>query len=65
MLAEYAWLVLRGGWSARAAFLRLAPGALMIVGLRAALTGAEWWWIALPLALSFPLHLADLGGSRR
>ena len=33
---------------------------LMMLALRAALTGAAWQWIALPLVLSFPLHLADL-----
>ena len=34
--------------------------ALIVLGLRAALTGADWWWIALPLGLSLPLHLLDL-----
>lgn len=34
----------------------------MMLGLRAALTGADWWWIALPLGLSLPLHLYDLAG---
>lgn len=43
--------------------LMLLPAALMLVGLRAALVGAAWPWIAVPLALSFPVHLADL--SRR
>ncbi|HEU0045663.1 hypothetical protein [Sphingomonas sp.] len=56
---ELVWLV-RRGWAPRHAVLRLAPGALMLLALRAALTGAEWPWIALPLALSFPVHLADL-----
>jgi len=32
----------------------------MMLGLRAALTGAEWYWIALPVALAFPLHVMDL-----
>lgn len=57
--AELAWLV-RRGWRATDALLRLAPGALMLVALRGALTGLDWPWIALPLALSFPVHLADL-----
>lgn len=57
---EFAWLVRRCGWSARAALLRLAPGALMLLGVRAALTGEPWYAIALPLLLSFPIHLADL-----
>ena len=60
MLAELAWLTRRGSWSVAAAGLRLAPGALMVVALRCALTGADWPWIALALALSFPFHLADL-----
>ena len=38
----------------------LLPAAFMLVALRAALTGANWPWIALPLAASFPVHLADL-----
>ena len=61
---ELVWLVARGGWPATDALLRLAPGALMLVALRAALTGADWRWIALPLLLSFPVHLADLARGR-
>lgn len=57
--AEAVWLV-RRGWRAADAALRLVPGALMLVALRAALTGLDWPWIAVPLALSFPVHLADL-----
>lgn len=56
---EFAWLV-RLGWGAGDAVLRLMPGVLMLVALRGALTGLDWYWIALPLALSFPVHLADL-----
>ncbi len=40
--------------------LALLPGALMMLALRAALTGAGWHWVALWLALSWPVHLADL-----
>ena len=47
-------------WTIRDAACRLVPGALMMVALRGALTGAAWPWIALPLAASFPFHLADL-----
>lgn len=36
------------------------PGLLIVVGLRGALTGAAWPWIASPLALAFPIHLLDL-----
>ena len=60
MAAEALWLVARGGGSAGAVALRLGPGALMLVALRAALVGATWPWIALPLILSLPLHLKDL-----
>lgn len=45
--------------------LMLLPAALMLVGLRAALVGAAWPWIAVPLALSFPVHLADLSRRRQ
>lgn len=66
MALELGWLVGRRGWSPGAAVLRLGPGALMLVALRAALTGCAWPSIALPLLLSFPLHLADLArGSDR
>ncbi|AJP74757.1 hypothetical protein TS85_23045 [Sphingomonas hengshuiensis] len=63
--AELLWLTTRGGWSIADAALRLAPGALMLVALRAALTGMEWQWVSLPLLLSFPVHLADLARARR
>jgi hypothetical protein len=57
---ELVWLVSRGDWRIVDAVLRLGPGALMLVGLRASLVGLDWYWIAVPLLLSFPLHLADL-----
>ncbi len=38
----------------------LLPGALMLLAVRAALTGAVWWWPALWLALSLPAHLIDV-----
>jgi hypothetical protein len=57
---EALWLRLGKGWRWGAIASLLGPGALMMLGLRAALTGAAWWWIALPLAASLPLHLADL-----
>jgi hypothetical protein len=60
MIAELAWLTAMRGWPVADAAFRLAPGALMLLALRAALTGQAWPWIALPLALSFPVHLADL-----
>ncbi len=60
MAVEGAWLVRHKHWSAGDAACRLLPGALMMLGLRAALTGAAWPLVALPVALSFPVHLADL-----
>ena len=50
-------------WRGRKAlnvFVALVPAVLMMVALRAALTGAAWPWIALPLAAAFPVHLIDL-----
>lgn len=60
MAIEFIGLRAVARWPVTTALWRLAPGALMIVALRGALTGADWRWIALPLLLSFPAHLADL-----
>jgi hypothetical protein len=60
LAAEALWLKLARRWRWGAILGLLGPGALMMIGLRAALTGADWWWIALPLGLSLPLHLYDL-----
>jgi hypothetical protein len=60
VLAVEAVILLRGGRPAIDVALLLLPGACMMLGLRAALVGASWPWIALPLAASFPVHLADL-----
>ncbi|WP_188446278.1 hypothetical protein [Sphingomonas psychrolutea] len=60
MLLEWLLLTRGRGWRKGDAALRLLPGALMVLALRAALTGAGWWWIALALAASFPVHLADI-----
>lgn len=65
MAVELVWLVVGAKWGPLDALLRLAPGALMLVALRASLTGMGWEWIALPLLASFPLHLADLARSKR
>lgn len=61
---EFAMLVARFGWSPGKAALRLLPGSLMLLGLRAALMGAPWWWIALPVTASLPIHLLDLRAER-
>lgn len=57
---EAGWLRVRHGWRWRAIAGQLGPAALIVLGLRAALTGADWWWIALALTASLPLHLYDL-----
>ena len=59
MVLEAIWLIARSR-AALTVCLMLAPGALMLLALRAALTEADWYWIALPLTVSLPLHLADL-----
>jgi hypothetical protein len=60
LAAEALWLKLARHWGWSAILCLLGPGALMMIGLRAAVTGEDWWWIALPLGLSLPLHLYDL-----
>lgn len=65
MAVELVWLAAAGKWRVADALLRLGPGALMLLALRAALTGLDWRWIALPLLASFPVHLADLARSSR
>ncbi|MEL7729219.1 hypothetical protein AAG612_06760 [Citromicrobium bathyomarinum] len=56
---EALWLASRG-WRIGAIAGLLGPAALMMLGLRAALTGAEWYWVSFPIALAFPLHAMDL-----
>jgi len=60
LAAEFVWLVARGN-RALDVGLGLSAAVLMMLALRGEITGAAWPWIALPLLLSFPLHLADLG----
>jgi hypothetical protein len=60
LVIEAAWLRMARGWGGMAILGLLGPAALIVLGLRAALVGADWWWIALPLAASLPLHLMDL-----
>ncbi|MEQ7874375.1 hypothetical protein ABDK56_10270 [Sphingomonas sp. ASV193] len=65
MLAEALWLVGRARWRALDVALLLGPAVLILLALRAALTGAGWPAIAGLLAASLPLHLADLARRRR
>lgn len=60
LVIEAAWLRTARGWGWGSILGLLGPAALIVLGLRAALTEADWWWIALPLAGSLPLHLVDL-----
>ena len=64
MAGELVWLAARKDWPMADALLRIGPGALMLLALRAALVGLGWPWIALPLLASFPVHLADLARHR-
>jgi hypothetical protein len=61
---EAAWLIARGR-EALSVALMLLPAMLIVIALRGALVGAAWPWMALPLALSFPVHLADVMRRRR
>lgn len=59
LLAEAIWLKTKGGgWVA--IFSALMPAVLMMIALRAALTGMDWPYVSIPLALAFPVHLYDL-----
>lgn len=59
LVVEFIWLAVRG-YAPTQVLAMLLPAALILVGLRAALTGMAWPWVATPLALSFPVHLVDL-----
>ncbi len=63
IVAEFVFLSLRptparGPLADR--LLVFAPGVCLLGALRAALTGASWWWVAALLAASFPFHVADI-----
>jgi hypothetical protein len=59
LLMEALWLRWRGQrWADIAP--ALLPAVLMMLGLRAALTGMHWTFVSVPLALAFPVHLYDL-----
>ena len=59
LVLEALWLRLRGQkWADIVP--ALLPAILMMFGLRAALTGMDWPFISVPLALAFPVHLYDM-----
>lgn len=60
LLAEGLLLWRRGRAAPASIALALLPGALVLIGARAALTGAAWPAVAVPLLLSLPIHLADI-----
>ena len=63
LAAEFVVLVAVGrGW--RVVTIALLPGAFLVLALRGALGGMGWPWIVLPLALSWPAHIADLRSRR-
>lgn len=57
LVIEALWLTMRRRGDVLPA---LVPGALILLAVRAALTGSEWWVVAGWLALSLPAHLYDL-----
>ncbi len=59
LLVEVVVLIVRGR-NTVTVMLAMLPGAMMLLGVRAALTGAGWQAVALALAASFPLHMLDL-----
>ena len=65
VLAAEAVLLRLRQWDISAILGLLGPAALIVLGLRAALVGAPWYWVSLPVALAFPLHLLDLRNSSR
>lgn len=60
MLIEAVILMARRNSSVMTVAIAFLPGAMIVLAVRAALTGAGWPWVALALAASFPAHLADL-----
>lgn len=59
LVIEALWLM-RQGWSLRRVAQSLGAAACVVLAARAALVGSDWYWVALPLLASFPLHLLDL-----
>ena len=65
VLAAEAVLLRLRRWSIPTILGLLGPAALIVLGLRAALVGAPWYLVSLPVALAFPLHLLDLRNRSR
>lgn len=60
MLGEIVVLIARKRSRATTVVLAFLPGAIILLAVRAALTGAGWPFVALALGASFPVHLADI-----
>ena len=60
MAVEAVVLIVTKRRAALTVALTILPGAIMMLALRAAMTGAGWQWVAIWLTVSLPLHLADL-----
>lgn len=59
LAVEAIWLKWRGNnWAG--IWPALLPAVLMMIGLRAAITGMAWPFVSIPLMLAFPVHLHDL-----
>ncbi|MEO1048631.1 MAG: hypothetical protein AAFW59_09925 [Pseudomonadota bacterium] len=56
---EGVWLA-RRGWSLAQIVKALGAAVFIVLAVRAALVGAPWYWVALALSASFPIHLMDL-----
>lgn len=64
LLFEAVWLTMARKRPMLDVALALLPGALILLAVRAALTGSGWPMVALWLALSLPAHAADLARRR-
>ena len=60
LLEAAALLALRPRWALRALLPTLVAGLCLMLALRAALAGAAWPWLALPLLVAGTAHGVDL-----
>ena len=59
-VALWAWSRRRGGFDFDALLPSLVSGLMLMAALRAAVGGAAWPWVVLPVALSGVFHVWDL-----
>jgi hypothetical protein len=57
---EALWLRFRYKWASLRIVKALGPAVFIVLAVRAALVGAAWYWVALALTASFPLHVLDV-----